>query len=86
MAALRDHGSEQDDRRPAASEPVEIRSPDLEGGDTSMDPEAMTLEDLAEAEASRPTLPDETSDGLDDMDEEIRHQAEDLPIDRPGRR
>ena len=46
----------------------------------------MSLEDLAEAENSRPTLSAETSDGLDDMDEEIRHQAEDLPIDAPGRR
>ena len=50
------------------------------------DPAGLTLDDLDEAEASRPTLPDETPDGLDEMDEEIRHQAEDIPIDAPGRR
>ena len=37
------------------------------------------------AEAGRPDLPDETTDGLDDTDEEIRRQAEDLPLDTPGR-
>jgi hypothetical protein len=66
-------------------EPFEPKSPDLEGGDTSMDPESMTLEDFAEAEGSRPDLPDETVDGLDDLDEEVRRQAEDLPADTPGR-
>ena len=67
------------------SEPFEPKSPDLEGRDTSMDPESMTLEDWVESENSRPTLPDETSDGLDDMDEEVRHQAEDLPAAPTGR-
>ncbi len=66
-------------------EPFEPKSPDLEGGDTSMDPESMTLEDVAEAERSRPTIPGETADGLDEMDEEVRRQAEDLPADTPGR-
>ena len=64
---------------------VEPKSPDLEGGDTSMDPESMTLEDVAEAEQSRPTIPGETADGLDEMDEEVRRQAEDLSPDTPGR-
>lgn len=41
-------------------------------------------ENLAQAENSRPDLPDETVDGLDDTDEEIRRQAEDLPLDTPG--
>ena len=72
-------------RRPVAIEPFEPKSPDLEGRDTSMDPERMTLEDIAEAEASRPTLPDETEDGLDAMDEEIRRQAEGPTDDTPGR-
>ncbi|WP_131195196.1 hypothetical protein [Lichenihabitans psoromatis] len=53
--------------------------------DPSTDPEDATLDDWIEANNSRPTLPDETADGLDDMDEEIRHQAEDLPTDTPGR-
>ena len=66
-------------------EPVEVRSPDLEGRDTSMDPESMTLEDWVEAESSRPNLPDENSEGLDEMEEEVRRQAEDLPVDTPGR-
>lgn len=70
---------------PVDIEPVEPGSPDLSGPDRSMDPEDMTLEDMLDAEDARPDLPDETSDGLDDMDEEIRRQAEDLPIDAPGR-
>ena len=74
--------SERDILDAEASEP---KSPDLEGGDTSMDPESMTLEDVAEAESSRPDIPGETVDGLDEMDEEVRRQAEDLPPDTPGR-
>ncbi|RYB04129.1 hypothetical protein [Lichenibacterium ramalinae] len=66
-------------------EPFEPKSPDLEGRDTSMDPESMTLDDIAEAESSRPDIPGETVDGLDEMDEEVRRQAEDLPTDTPGR-
>ncbi len=72
-------------REPIDVEPFEPKSPDLEGGDTSMDPESMTLEDVAEAEQSRPDLPGETPDGLDDLDEEVRRQAEDLPADSLGR-
>ena len=72
-------------RQTVAVEPFEPKSPDLEGRDTSMDPERMTLEDIAEAEASRPTLPEETEDGLDATDEEIRRQAEGPTDDTPGR-
>ena len=53
--------------------------------DETIDPDEPTVQDWVEAERSRPTLPDETADGLDDMDEEIRHQAEDQPLDTPGR-
>ncbi len=53
--------------------------------DGSIDADEPTVQDWVEAERSRPTLPDETADGLDDMDEEIRHQAEDQPLDTPGR-
>ena len=77
---------EDDPKRDAIDvEPFEPKSPDLEGRDTSMDPESMTLVDIAEAENSRPDIPGETVDGLDEMDEEIRRQAEDLPTDTPGR-
>ena len=77
----------QDDtaREPVDVEPFEPESPDLEGRDTAMDPENMTLDDVAEAESSRPDIPGETADGLDEMDEEVRRQAEDLPTDTPGR-
>lgn len=44
-----------------------------------------TVQDWTEADGGRPTLPDETADGLDATDEEIRHQAEDLPLDSFGR-
>ena len=73
------------ERRIVDVEPFEPKSPDLEGRDTSMDPESMTLEDVAEAESSRPDIPGETVDGLDEMDEEVRRQAEDLPADTSGR-
>lgn len=77
----------QDDgaRDRADTEPLEPDTPDPEGADRSADPDTMTLSDLAEAEQSRPTLPDETPDGLDDLDEEVRRQAEDLTTDAPGR-
>lgn len=53
--------------------------------DPSDDPSETPLMDWVEAENSRPTLPEETDDGLDDMDEEVRRQAEDLPGDTSGR-
>ena len=55
------------------------------GGRTPEPPVESLAQDAVEAEASRPDLPDETADGLDDTDEEIRRQAEDLPLDTPGR-
>ena len=67
------------------SKPVEPRSPALDGRDSSADPGDMALDELAAASSSRPDLPNETPDGLDDTDEEIRRQAEDLPVDAPGR-
>jgi hypothetical protein len=63
-----------------AARAVEV---DNDGGDAG--PDDISVQDWIEAEKSRPTLPDETADGLDDMDEEVRHQAEDLPLDKPGR-
>ena len=53
--------------------------------DLSTEPGGTPLQDWIEAENSRPTLPEETADGLDETEEEIRHQAEDLPLDTPGR-
>lgn len=76
---------DDDARERADTEPFEPDTSDLEDRDASADPDAMTLSDLAQAEQSRPTLPGETPDGLDDLDEEIRRQAEDLPTDAPGR-
>ena len=77
---------QDDPKREAVDvEPFEPESPDLEGGDTSMDPETMSLGNVAEAENGRPTIPGETVDGLDDLDEEVRRQAEDLPADTSGR-
>ena len=54
-------------------------------GGMTRDVPADDLDDnLAEAENGRPTLPDETVDGLDDTEEEVRHQSEDRPLDTPG--
>jgi hypothetical protein len=50
-------------------------------GDPSAEQEDTSLADWIEAENSRPTLPDETEDGLNDLDEEVRRQAEDLRPD-----
>ena len=72
-------------RDPIDVQPFEPKSPDLAGRDTSMDPESMTLDDVAVAEEGRPDIPGETVDGLDEMDEEVRRQAEDFPSDTPGR-
>jgi hypothetical protein len=54
------------------------------GGATRDIPTDDVDESLASAERSRPDLPDETVDGLDDTEEEVRRQAEDLPLDTPG--
>ena len=54
------------------------------GGSAEELPEDDLDESLAQAENSRPTLPEETVDGLDDTEEEVRRQSEDLPLDTPG--
>ena len=80
-----------DDPRDKAAADEPVREPEVENFDPdnadapSGDAEDASLQDWVEAENSRPTLPDETVDGMDDMDEEVRHQAEDLPLDSPGR-
>ncbi len=70
---------------PAVGTPSTGERPSDANDDPSTDESEPSLEDWIEAENSRPTLPDETADGLDDLDEEVRHQAEDLPPDTPGR-
>ena len=71
-------------RRPAGPGQNETsREPDAPI-DPALEPDDVSLQDWVDAENSRPTLPDETADGLDDMDEEVRHQAEDRPLDTPG--
>ncbi len=55
------------------------------GGRTADTPSDVRAQDDAQAEKSRPDLPDETADGLDELEEEVRRQAEDLPLDTPGR-
>jgi hypothetical protein len=72
-----DEGPAVDPQREATD-----RSPD----DLDADPEDATLEDWETADASRPTLPDETEDGLSDQDEEVRRQAEDPVSIRRSRR
>lgn len=43
--------------------------------------EDATAQDWVVAEAARPDFDDETPDGLSEMEEEVRHVAEDLPAD-----
>ena len=80
MAGPRDPNLIGAERGPDDVDPV-----DVDEDRDAADPSSLTLDDLDEAEASRPTLPDETVDGLDELDEEIRHQAEDIPTDAPRR-
>lgn len=46
--------------------------------------EGITSEDWLAAERSRPDLPDETVDGLSELEEEVRRQAEDVPLGAPN--
>ncbi len=46
--------------------------------------EGITSEDWIAAERSRPDLPDETIDGLTELEEEVRRQAEDVPLGAPN--
>jgi hypothetical protein len=55
------------------------------GGRTRPEPADVLSPQAREIEKAVPDLPDETVDGLDDTEEEIRRQAEDLPLDTPGR-
>ncbi len=73
------HDHDADAPRRAGTD--DTRGPD----DPTGDPADASIEDWAQADKARPTLPEETEDGLDDLEEEIRHQAEDLPLDTPGR-
>lgn len=72
-------------RRPAGpGQDDTSREPDVTN-DPASEPDNVSLQDWVDAENSRPTLPEETADGLDEMDEEVRRQAEDLPADTAGR-
>src|SRR4051812_38703400 len=59
----------------------DVDSYDVQGTGTQF--EDATVQDWAVADAVRPDLDAETSDGLGDIDEEVRHMAEDLPADEP---
>lgn len=72
-----------DDAAPIQGDPAP--DPDFPNAEPKTAPEDASVEDWANAESSRPTWPEETADGLDDMDEEVRRQAEDRPLDTPGR-
>lgn len=74
--------SKPDERDRPSGEPAGQDLPDTE---STVAPEDATVRDWIEADASRPDLPEETADGLDDTDEEVRRQGEDLPPDTPGR-
>jgi hypothetical protein len=42
--------------------------------------EGVASQDWEVAEHSRPDLPDENEDGLDELEESVRHMAEDVPL------
>lgn len=54
------------------------------GREVQEEVDGTTLEDWVAAEHARPDLPDETIDGLTDLEEEVRRQAEDVPLGAPN--
>lgn len=56
---------------------------DLDAQAAPANPEDATAQDWAIADAARPDFADETADGLNEIEEEVRHAAEDLTSDEP---
>lgn len=54
------------------------------GRDLEEEVDGITPEDWVAAERARPDLPDETIDGLSELEEEVRRQAEDVPLGAPN--
>lgn len=75
--------------RTARMEPAE-GDPDAserEDDDTrAADESERAIEDFITAEHARPDIPSETPDGLNELEEEVRRQAEDRALDEAGRR
>jgi hypothetical protein len=63
-------------RHPARND----RSPDVLDSALPITSEGVGRQDWEVAERSRPDLPDETEDGLDELEESVRHLAEDIPL------
>jgi hypothetical protein len=63
-------------RHPARND----RSPDVLDSALPIASEGVGRQDWEVAERSRPDLPDETEDGLDELEESVRHLAEDIPL------
>lgn len=59
----------------------DVDSYDTQSG--SADNVDATVQDWAVAEESRAAIEGETADGLDDLDEQLRRGAEELPVDEP---
>ena len=76
---------EQARRRAPDQDPsVAAFGEDVESYDTQSvteDDADATARDWAVAESARPDMSDETADGLNDVEEEVRRMAEDLPVD-----
>jgi hypothetical protein len=82
--AVRTRSSSVERQEAAALDEEQQMSPDqdlLQG--TTKDSEDATPQDWAVADAARPDLDDETADGLSEIEEQVRHAAEDLPADEP---
>lgn len=54
------------------------------GREIEEETDGITSEDWIAAEHARPDLPDETIDGLTELEEEVRRQAEDVPLGAPN--
>ena len=46
----------------------------------TQDETQLAMDDFVTAERARPDIPAETADGLNELEEEVRHQAEDRPL------
>src|SRR5258707_12268213 len=67
-------------RHPARND----RSPDVLDSALPITSEGVGRQDWEVADRSRPDLPDENEDGLDELEESVRHVAEDIPLAPPA--
>ena len=75
--------------RSARTEPEEADPENIEGQSDephAEDEREVSIDDFITAERARPDIPEETVDGLNELEEEVRRQAEDRALNETARR